>query len=107
MTHRRGTAEQVAAAKALRERGYSMHRIGELLGFSHVAVRTWLRGDLKTPSPPAPRPKQKVMLPPVPDRVVGPATAAEIIRLHRKGLSRIEIAALTGAKYAEIERALG
>lgn len=105
MSGRRGTPEIIAQAKAMRGRGFTFKRIGELLGFTDGAIHNWLNGRRRTDyeEKPKPLPKPKTA-PPKPE--LNPATVAEIRRLHRKGLGRTEIAALTHAKYAEIEEAL-
>ena len=105
MTRRRATPEHIAEAKAMRARGFSLGRIAHLLGFTDSAVHRWIKGRANYSEPL--KPKQRPPAPePKPKPAANPAVAAEIVRLHRKGLGRTEIAALTGARYAEIEEAL-
>lgn len=105
MSGHRSTPEIIARAKEMRARGFTFKRIGDLLGFTDGAIHNWLNGRRKTDyeEKPKPRPKPKTASP---KPELNPATAAEIRRLHRKGMGRTEIAALTGARYAEIEEAL-
>ena len=105
MSRRRATPEHIAEAKAMKDRGYTFRRIAELLGFTDAAVHRWIKGRANYSEPP--KPKQRAKAPEAkPKPATNPAVAAEIILLHRKGLGRTEIAALTGARYAEIEKAL-
>ena len=105
MSKRRATPEIIAQAKAMKERGRTFKEIGDALGFTSSGIHRMLYGRVGgyDVAKPKPRPKPKTASP---KPELNPATAAEIRRLHRKGLGRTEIAALTHAKYAEIEEAL-